>query len=97
MAIVTLDAPASAGDSVRVDFFANARKLGLRKSVWHAALGPDPHSHRAQPMIMRAAGFDPVLLNWSNVPAGVYALTARATGAGGRAAVSEPVKITVMP
>jgi hypothetical protein len=97
MAQITLDAPASAGDLVRVDFFANARKLGSRKSVWHAGFGPDPHSHHAQPMIMRRAGFDPVLLDWSNVPAGKYALTAKATGAGGRSAVSEAVKVTVGP
>ena len=97
MAQITLNAPAPAGDSVRVDFFANTNKLGSRKSVWHDAIGPDPHARNFQPMIMRRAGFDPVEMEWSNAPAGGWAVTARATGVRGRSAVSAPLNITVLP
>lgn len=94
---VTLDDRAHKGESVRVEFYANTKRLGSRKSAWHDAIGPDPHSRNFQPMIMMAAGFWPVGLDWSNVPAGSYTLTARAIGAKGRSAVSAPVNITVLP
>jgi len=94
---VALDAPAQKGDFVRIEFYANTKRLGSRKSVWHDAVGPDPHSRKFQPMIMSAAGFWPVGLDWSNVPAGSYALTAKASDTKGRSAVSTPVNITVLP
>jgi hypothetical protein len=97
IASVSLNAPASKGDSVRVDFFANNRRLGSKKSFWRKGMGPDPHSRNAQPMIMSAAGFDPVELVWRNAPTRRYTLTARAIGAKGLAATSPPISITVLP
>jgi len=97
IASVSQSAPGRKGDSVRVEFFANTNRLGVRKSFWHDAVRPNPHSRNAQPMIMVAAGFDLVELVWSDPPAGNYTLTARATGAKGRSATSSPVSITILP
>jgi hypothetical protein len=94
---VSLDAPARAGDSVRVEFYANTKRLGSGKSVWHDEIGSNPHSRDFQPMHITPAGFWPVELIWNNAPVGTYALTAKATGARGRSAVSAPVNITVLP
>jgi hypothetical protein len=47
---VTLDAPARAGDSVRVEFYANTKCLGSGKSVWHDEMKSNPHSRDFQPM-----------------------------------------------
>jgi hypothetical protein len=96
LAFVTTAVAAHAGDSVTIDFFANASKLGSGKSVWHNAIKPDPNSRKFQPMIMVDAGFGGVDFDWSNAPAGSYALTARAAGLHGLSAVSAPVNITVL-
>ena len=95
LAGVGLAGGAKAGDTVTVDFFANTNRLGSRQSVWHNGIKPDPSSRHFQPMIMSAAGFGGVELCWSNVPAGSYALTARASGWHGLSAVSESVNITI--
>jgi len=94
---VSLDAPARAGDSVRVEFYANTKRLGSGKSVWHDEIGSNPHSRDFQPMHITPAGFWPVELVWNNAPVGDYTLTAKATGAKGRSAVSAPVNIPVLP
>ncbi len=97
LAGVELAGGAKAGDAVTVDFFANTHRLGSRQSLWHKGIKPDPSSRNFQPMIMSAAGFGGVSLCWSNVPAGIYALTAKASGLHGLSAVSEGVNITVSP
>lgn len=94
---VSLDAPARARDSVRVEFYANTKRLGSRKSVWHEAVGSNPHSRDLPPMHISPAGFGPVVLVWDNPPVGDYTLTAKATGAKGCSAVSAPVNITILP
>jgi hypothetical protein len=94
---VSLDAPARARDSVRVEFYANTKRLGSRKSVWHEALVSNPRSRALPPMHIPPAGFGPVVLVWNNPPAGDYTLTARVSGAKARTAVSAPVNITILP
>jgi len=94
---VTLGAQNRAGNSVRVDFFADTNFLGSRNSVWHDEIRPDPHSRNAQPMIIVPAGFLPVRWVWNNIPAGNYSITAQATGSEGRSASSAPLNITVLP
>jgi len=96
LAGVTTKVGAHAGDTVTIDLFANNNKLGSRKSVWHDAIKPDPHSRKFQPMIMVAPGFGWVDFTWSNAPAGSYALTARASGLHGLSVVSAPVNITIV-
>ena len=96
LADVTTAVAAHAGDSVTVDFFANTSKLGSRKSLWHNAVKPDPHSRKFQPMIIVDAGFGGVDFDWSNAPAGSYALTAKAYGLHGLSAVSAPLNITIL-
>ncbi len=93
---VSLDVPARAGDSVQVEFYANKKCLGSRKSVWHDTVRPNPHFHDFQPMHITPAGFRPVELVWNNPPVGTYALTAKAIGPNGLSAVSAPVNITVL-
>jgi len=97
LAGVDLAGGAKAGDTVTVDFFAGTNRLGSRQSAWHNGIKPDPSSRNFQPMIMSAAGFGGVDLCWSNVPAGSYALTARASGLRGLSAVSESVNISISP
>jgi hypothetical protein len=46
------------GDFVTIDLMVDTNKLCSEKCRWHKEVGPDPHSHNAQPMIMRLAGFD---------------------------------------
>jgi hypothetical protein len=94
---VSLNAPARARDSVRVEFYANTKRLGSRKSVWHDKMRSNPHSRDFQPMHITPAGFRPVVLVWNNPPVGDYTLTAKVTGAKARSAVSPPVTITVVP
>ncbi len=94
---ISLDAPVRAGDSVRIEFYANTKRLGSRKSVWHDEMGPNPHSRDFQPMHIFPAGFVPVVLVWNNPPVGAYALTARMTWTNGLSAVSTPVNIAVLP
>jgi len=88
---VSLNAPARAGDSVRVKFYANTKRLGSRKNVWHDEMGPNPHSRDFQPIHIIPAGFVPVELDWNNPPVGTYVLTAKATWTNGLSAVSAPV------
>jgi hypothetical protein len=96
-AYVASSAPAQKGDVVRIDFYAGTNLLGSNEAVWHAGIRPDPHSNKPQPMIVSLPGFSPASMVWSNVPAGTYALTARASEAGGATAVSPPANLTVQP
>lgn len=86
-----------AGDVVNVDFFANSNKFGSAKAKWHGAVFPpnDPHSFHY--MHVLPAGFDPLQAVWKKPRPGSYSLTAKASGPNGLSAVSQPVKITVLP
>jgi hypothetical protein len=91
------------GDVVRVDFFADGKRLGSGNAVWHGAIrpprrkwylfGPPP----AEPMHIVAAQFYPAEFVWKQVPAGIYSLTATATWTKGITAASAPLKATVLP
>src|ERR1017187_1847805 len=94
---VSLDAPACVGDSVRVVFYANTKRLGSRKSVWHDEGRSNSHYWNSQPMHTIPAGFRPVELVWNNPPAGDYKLTAKVTWTDDLSAVSAPVNIKVLP
>jgi hypothetical protein len=96
---VTSQLPEQKADLARVDFFADAKRLGSGTAFWHEGLRPDPHSNRPQPMIVSRAGFTLATMVWTNVPAGTHVLTARAavSAGGGATAVSPPVNITVQP
>ena len=96
-AIVTQRSPSSAGDFVEVEFFANTNRLGSTRSASHGVVRPRPRPGQPVPLFVIAPGFAPAGFVWTNVPAGHYALTARATGDGGLSAVSPPVNITVLP
>jgi hypothetical protein len=93
MAFVSMDGPHREDDSVKVEFFANAKSLGKKTSFWHSAEKPG----RALYFHMTAAHFDSVPLVWRNPPAGNYAITALATFSKTVKAVSTPVNIVVTP
>jgi hypothetical protein len=63
-------------------FYANDHLIGEGRIIFIRA--PDPGDEIRIPFA------------WTNVPAGIYSLTARASDSGGAAAVSDPVKITVL-
>lgn len=92
-----------AGDVVRVDFFADGKRLGSGKAVWHDEIRPPPGAlylfgpPPAQPMHIVAAQFDPAEFVWQDVPAGIYTLTATATWTDGVISSSGPLKATVLP
>jgi len=67
----------------QVEFFANERSLGLVQVTQPAPGEPVPRPARYG-------------LDWSDVPAGVYVLTARATDDLGASAMSHPVRIQVL-
>ena len=78
-------AAAPDGSVTNVEFFAGTTDLG-----------------RGQPVILDPPGVNGVtglvyFLNWQNVPANTYSLTAVATDNGGTSTTSAPVKITVLP
>ena len=90
--------PLRAGDTVKIDYFLGAKKLGSGKAVWHDAMGPSPQNGRKFiPMIMARAGFGYEFCEWSNAPAGNHVVTARAAGPYGLTAVSAPLNITILP
>jgi hypothetical protein len=103
MGYVGLNPQPAEGDQVRVDFFADQQHLGTGHAVWHGAEGPPPRKWYllgpppAQPMHIIAAQFYPAEFVWRKVPAGTYALTARATWTNGITTVSAPVQATVLP
>jgi hypothetical protein len=73
------------GSVTNVEFFAGTTDLG-----------------RGQPVVLDPPGMNGVtglvyFLNWQNVPANTWSLTAVATDNGGASTVSAPVKITVLP
>lgn len=73
------------GTVMNVEFFAGTTDLG-----------------RGLPVILDPPGVNGVtglvyFLNWQNVPANIYSLTAVVTDGGGLSTTSAPVKITVMP
>ncbi|HAO78326.1 MAG TPA: hypothetical protein DCQ92_04980 [Verrucomicrobia subdivision 3 bacterium] len=73
------------GNVTNVEFFAGTTDLG-----------------RGQPVVLDPPGVNGVtglvyFLNWQNVPANTYSLTAVATDNGGTSTTSVPVKITVLP
>jgi hypothetical protein len=99
MANVAVTPLAHEGDTVMIDFFANAEKLGSRKSVWLPELNPSahPHGNEPVPMFIRPAQFSMESLVWSNAPPGHYMLTAKAAFDKKPAVASAPVKITLLP
>ena len=73
------------GTVTNVEFFAGTTDLG-----------------RGQPVVLDPPGVNGVtglvyFLNWQNVPANTYSLTAVATDNGGASTTSAPVKITILP
>ncbi|HTR42778.1 MAG TPA: Ig-like domain-containing protein [Pseudomonadales bacterium] len=85
----------NAGDSVNVEFFADSKSVGSAKAVWHGTIRPHASPGQATPMWIMPPGFYPAQCTWTNVPAGNYSLTARATATNSASAVSAPVSITV--
>ena len=86
-----------AGDTVHVDFFEHATYLGSGKTVWHGVIRPHVPPGSAMPMWVRPAGFDPVEYIWKNVPAGNYALRAKAMWGTNVTAISSPLDVHVLP
>lgn len=97
MAGVSVTGEARPGDTITVDFFANAAKLGSGKAVWHGEVKPDLHSRNFQSMVMVAAGFSGADFIWPRPRPGTYTLTARASGLSRLPVVSAPVCITILP
>ena len=97
LAYVGLRPRPRAGDVVRVEFFADAKSLGSAKAIWHDEVRPTAPPGYAVPMHILAAQFYPAEWVWKKVPAGTYALTARATWTNGLTTVSTPVNVTVLP
>ncbi|HEX4350311.1 MAG TPA: hypothetical protein VH251_07980, partial [Verrucomicrobiae bacterium] len=96
-ASLTSSMPGKKGDMATVDFFAGAKPIGTGKALWHDGVRPNMHSNKPQPMIVSRPGFSFASMIWSNVPAGAYVLTGRASLSDGETAVSPPVNITVQP
>jgi hypothetical protein len=96
-AFVGMGGPRQEGDSVKVEFFANARSLGKKTSFWHPERRPPSRPGSATPMWIMPPQFDSVSLDWKNPPAGNYTMTARATFSKTVKAVSTPVDIVVTP
>jgi hypothetical protein len=96
-AFVSMDGPRQEGDSVKVEFFANAKSLGKKTSYWHPERRPPSRPGFATPMWIMPPQFDSVPLVWKNPPAGNYAMTARAMFSKMVKAVSIPVNIVVSP
>jgi len=83
-------------DGYSVEFLADTNSLGtLGAGLVSARVKPEPG--KFAPMIMPVVGYPSVDLVWHDVPAGHYALTARALNQNGEATVSPPVNITVLP
>jgi hypothetical protein len=95
LASVRVPSPRQPGEPIRIDFFANGNPIGAGQAIWHAGIQPDPQSRRAQPMIVRLPGYSPAPLVWSNIPAGRYTLSARATAANGTTVISPSAQVTV--
>jgi hypothetical protein len=86
----------SDGDGYSVEFLADTNSLGTQGAgMVSARVKPEPG--KATPFIMPVIGYPSVELVWHDVPAGHYALTARALNQNGQATVSAPVNITVQP
>jgi hypothetical protein len=74
------------GKVASVEFFADTNSLGFGRQVTNGVGSTASNS-----------GSNYWFLVWSNAPVGVYPLTAKATDDGGASAVSEPVKVTILP
>ena len=79
-----------------IEFLAGTNSLGVQTSSMVSASMRSRHGE-AVPMIVGLVGYPAVELIWRNVPAGNYALTAKATNEKRLATVSTPVHITVLP
>jgi hypothetical protein len=97
VAYVRMEPHPHAGDAVPVEFFADSKRLGSGKAVWHDVIRPHARPGEAVPMWIMAAQFYPAEFVWKKVPEGVYMVTAKAIWTNGLSAVSAPLKVTVLP
>ncbi|HXC99615.1 MAG TPA: Ig-like domain-containing protein, partial [Verrucomicrobiae bacterium] len=72
-----------------VEFFAGTNSIGVTTN-WVVVDPPYPPGNFVP-------GSRAFFFNWTNVPSGMYAVTAKATDNGGESSVSPPVEITVGP
>ena len=97
LAYVWLRPRPRAGDAVRVEFFANAKRLGSGKAVWHDEERPKEVPGHAVPMHILAAQFYPAEWILGNASVGDFSLTAKATWTNGESVVSAPLMVKVLP
>jgi hypothetical protein len=85
-----------AGDTVKIDLFANNQKLCSQQAVWQDEKRPPHRPGEAFPLWIMPAQFLISDCVWSNPAPGSYTLTAHATGLNGLSAEAAPLRITVV-
>lgn len=85
-----------AGDTVKIDFFANDQKLCSQTAVWQDEKRPAHRPGEAYPLWIMPAQFLISECVWSNPAPGSYTLTAHATGLHGLSADAAPLRVTVV-
>lgn len=95
MVVVNMDGPHQDGDAVKVEVFANGKRISKETSYWHPEQRPRPG--RDLYLHITPAHFDAIPVHWSDPPVGHYALTARAAFSKTVKAVSAPANIIVSP
>lgn len=93
---ITTTFPVHPGDSVKIDFFCDGRKLCSGKAVWRDAAVPPTLPGQAAPRYRIPAQFVYPNCLWTNVPPGRHVLSARAFGFHNFSAETAPLQITVL-
>ncbi|HEY1789979.1 MAG TPA: hypothetical protein VGJ73_17670 [Verrucomicrobiae bacterium] len=88
-----------AGDIVKIDIYADGRKMLSQKAVWHEEVNPSKNARpgEAVPMYIQPAQFFYKDLEWTNVPEGKHVVLAHAYDFHGLSAFSAATHVTILP